>query len=90
MNLYSLVSYIKRAKNRKEILKALDKPMMPSELVIKLYQKNSNTYFNIVSRALSELKEKGLVKILNPNDKTGRIYQRTESGNKILKEINQK
>ena len=37
--------------------KNLDKPMMPSELVMKIYKSNSNTYFNLVSRALSELKE---------------------------------
>ncbi len=67
---------------------AIDKPMMPSEIVIKIYGKNSNTAFNIVSRALSELTKKGLIEILNPKEKTGRIYRRTKLGDKIFKQIN--
>jgi hypothetical protein len=51
MELLKSVSFVKRAKNRKKVFLALDKPMMPSELVMKIYGKNSNTYFNIVSRA---------------------------------------
>lgn len=57
--------------------------MMPSELVLKIYKKQSNTSFNIVSKALAELKEKDLVEIVNPKDKTGRIYQRTKLGGKV-------
>ncbi|NCN86855.1 hypothetical protein GW932_03400 [archaeon] len=61
--------------------------MMPSELVMKIYKSNSNTYFNLVSRALAELKEKKLVEIVNPEDKTGRIYKRTKEGEKVLKKL---
>ena len=84
MELLKAVSIVKRGKNRKKVFLALDKPMMPSELVIKIYGKSSNTYFNIVSRALTELKEKELVNIVNPEDRTGRIYQRTQLGKKVL------
>ena len=83
MELLKAVSIVKRGKNRKKVFLALDNPIMPSELVIKIYGKSSNTYFNIVSRALTELKEKGLVNIVNPEDKTGRIYQRTKLGEKV-------
>ena len=65
----------------------LDKPMMPSELVIKIYKSNSNTYFNLVSRALSELKDKKLVEAVNPQDRTGRIYKRTKEGERVAKEL---
>ena len=61
--------------------------MMPSELVIKIYKKNSNTYFNLVSRALAELKSKKLVEVVNPEDRTGRIYRRTKEGEKVVKEL---
>lgn len=87
MELLKAVSFIKRGKNRKKVFLALDKPLMPSELVLKIYGKNSNTYFNIVSRGLAELKEKGLVEIVNPEDRTGRIYQRTKFGKKIFKQV---
>ncbi|MBS3122457.1 ArsR family transcriptional regulator [Candidatus Woesearchaeota archaeon] len=87
MELLKAVSIVKRGKNRKKVFLALDKPMMPSELVIKIYGKSSNTYFNIVSRALTELKEKELVDIVNPEDRTGRIYQRTKVGDKVIKSL---
>ena len=87
MTLLNLVSFVKRGKNRNKVFLALDKPMMPSELVNKMYGTNSNTYFNLVSRALSELKEKKLVEVLNPKEKTGRIYQKTKLGNSVTKRL---
>jgi len=87
MELLKAIGFIKRGKNRKEIFMNLDKPMMPSELVIKIYKSNSNTYFNLVSRALSELKDKKLVEVINPEDRTGGIYKRTKEGEKVAKEL---
>jgi DNA-binding HxlR family transcriptional regulator len=49
----------------------------------KIYNKTSNTYFNLVSRALSELKEKKLIEVVNPNEKTGRIYRKTKLGKEV-------
>ena len=82
-----LAAKIKRAKNRKVVFLALDKPLMPSELVRKVYGKNSNTYFNLVSRALAELIEIGVLRVINPKEKTGRIYELTEIGKKIKRLI---
>lgn len=87
MSVLNLVGYVKRGKNRKITFLALDKPLMPSELMRKIYGKTSNTYFNLVSRALSELKEKKLIEIVNPNEKTGRIYQKTKLGEEVEKKI---
>ena len=87
MELLKVTGFIKRGKNRKEVFMNLDKPMMPSELVMKIYKSNSNTYFNLVSRALSELKEKKLVEVVNPEDRTGRIYKRTKEGERVAKEL---
>jgi len=87
MELLKTIGFVKRGKNRKEVFLNLNQPMMPSELVIKIYKKNSNTYFNLVSRALSELKEKKLVEVINPEDRTGRIYKRTKEGERVVKEL---
>ena len=87
MELLKAIGFVKRGKNRKEIFMNLDKPMMPSELVMKVYKSNSNTYFNLVSRALAELKGKRLVEIVNPEDRTGRIYKRTKEGKKVANKI---
>lgn len=87
MALLDWISFVKRGKNRKRVFLALDKPMMPSELVLKIYGKSSNTYFNLVSRALSELKSKKLVEIVNPRQKTGRIYRKTKFGKQVAEKI---
>jgi DNA-binding PadR family transcriptional regulator len=87
MELLKQIGFIKRGKNRKEVFLNLDKPMMPSELVMKIYKSNSNTYFNLISRALAELKDKKLVEVVNPEDRTRRIYRRTKEGEKVSKQI---
>jgi len=84
---WKLISEVKRAKNREKVFLAIDKLIMPSELVIKLYGKSSNTRFNIVSRALNELLKMGLVKIKNPKEKTGRLYELTSIGRSVKKEL---
>ena len=83
MSLLDLAGYIKRGKNRKRVFLVLEAPMMPSEIVNNIYGKTSNTYFNIVSRALSELANKRLIEVVNPKDKTGRIYRKTKLGVKV-------
>jgi len=87
MALLDLVGFAKRAKNRKKVFLALDQPMIPSELMRKIYGKTSNTYFNLVSRALSELAEKKLIEVVNPKEKTGRIYQKTKHGKQVEEEL---
>ncbi|MBU0460878.1 ArsR family transcriptional regulator [Patescibacteria group bacterium] len=89
MALLDLVGFVKRAKNRQKVFLSLDKPLMPSELMRKIYGKTSNTYFNLVSRALSELSEKKLVEVINPKEKTGRIYQKTKLGKEVEEKIKQ-
>jgi DNA-binding HxlR family transcriptional regulator len=85
MTLLDLMGFVKRGQNRKKIFLALDKPMMPSELMRKIYNKTSNTYFNLVSRALTELKERKLIEVVNPKEKTGRIYRKTKLGKDVEK-----
>lgn len=82
---WNLIAKIKRASNRKKVFLAIEKPILPSELVKKSYGKSSNFYFNIVSRALSELKKLKLVKVKNPRAKTGRVYEITSLGKRIKK-----
>jgi len=88
MAVLNLVGYVKRGKNRQIIFLALDKPMMPSEIMKKIYGKTSNTYFNLVSRALGELTEKKLIEVVNPNEKTGRIYRKTKLGMEVERKLN--
>ena len=86
-DILKLVGKVKRGKNRLKIFKAIDEPIMPSELVVKVYGKKSNTYFNLVSRALAELKSLGLIEVINPKERTGRIYQLTKIGKKVKEKV---
>ncbi len=82
-NLVLSAARVKRGSNRLKVFLALEDNMMPSDLVRNIYGKYSVTSFNIVSRALKELTELKLVKVLNPDEKTGRIYVLTEKGRKV-------
>lgn len=84
---YGNVSFIKRGKNRLKVFMAVEGTPMPSELVIKIYGRRSNTYFNIISRALAELKRHGLVRVVNPAEKTGRLYELTKRGLTLRKKL---
>lgn len=78
------VAFVKRAKNRKKVLAALQEPGLPSELVLQIYGNSSETFFSTVSRALRELEEAKLIEILNPGEKTGRTYRLTSNGRAVL------
>ena len=73
-------SFVFRGKHRKEVLEHLDKPKTPTQL-----KEEIKIHFNIVSRTLIELEEKGLVECLNPSQKMARFYMITDKGKKILK-----
>lgn len=81
---WSLASYIKRSSQRKKVLEAMKtkEVSMPSEIKEEVEMHQSH-----VSRALKQLEEKDLVRLMNPGDKTGRIYQPTPKAKEILKLI---
>ena len=82
-----IIAKIKRASNRKKVFLAIDRPMMPSEVVHKIYKRPSSSYYAIVSRSISELKKLGVIRILNPKEKTGRIYILTALGKKLRNKL---
>lgn len=84
---WDLISKVRRAKNRKKVFLAIDKPIMPSELTAKIYGKPSTTYLNTVSRALGELLHDGIVRVKNPKARTGRLYELTQKGKRLKKEV---
>ena len=79
---WQTLGFVRRSDNRKNIIKELDRPLIPKEIAEETDMHQSN-----VSRALKELKEKDIVEVLNPEAKTGRLYQLTGKGDKIRKEL---
>lgn len=85
-----MISTIKRGSNRLRVFMAMptDKAIMPNELVRKIYGKTTNTDFAIVSRALKELTDLGVVTLLSAKkEKTGRLYRLAKQGTDVRKEL---
>jgi len=74
------LSWVKRGKQRREIIVHLKNTQTPSEI-----SKKAGYSLNHTSRILNQFKKHGLVKLLNPKEKTGRLYQLTSSG-KVIKD----
>ena len=75
-----IIELIKLSKNREKIFKALDgETLKPTNI-----SKKTNITSNNVSRILSQLREKNLVRLLNPETKRGRLYELTDYGKEIL------
>lgn len=75
-----IIEFIKLSKNREKIFKALDgETLKPTNI-----SKKTNIPSNNVRRILSQLREKNLVRLLNPETKRGRLYELTDYGKEIL------
>ena len=77
------VSYVLSSSYRKKVLEGLYIPKTPSRLSKELGINKTH-----ISRSLSELESKKMVKCLTPNVAKGRIYVITDYGKEILKEVN--
>ena len=73
-------SWIVRGKQRKKIIKVMDrnKPKIPTQI-----KEQTKLSLNNVSDVLREFKKKRIVKCLNPKEKTGRLYKLTPKGMRI-------
>ena len=80
--MWEKVSFVRRGQLRTRILLSLENPNNPTDLAKKL-----NSHRPTVSNAISELKDKGLVKRLNPNEKNISIYGITTEGKQIAEKI---
>jgi len=76
------VSFVISSSYRKKVLGALEKPKTPSIL-----SKELNINKTHISRALSELEAKKIVKCLTPESAKGRLYLITNYGKKILSKV---
>ncbi len=76
------LSWVKRGKQRREIIVHIVGTKTPTEI-----SKKSGYSLNHTSKVLNEFRKHNLVKLLNPEDKTGRLYQLTEKGKVVKDEI---
>ena len=75
-----IIEFVKRSQYRQRVLTSLDgNVLMPKEIA-----KRSDIKTNHVSKVLSELKNKELVELINPEARKGRLYRLTDLGNEIM------
>lgn len=75
---WELYAWVKRSKQRQRIVRLLKQPQTPTDISEEL-----DIHIAQVSYSLSEMQERGLVEVLNPEAKTGRLYRLTEAGNEV-------
>lgn len=75
-------SWIIRGKQRKKIIKVMNKPKIPTEI-----KEETKLSLNNVSDVLREFRKKKIAKCLNPKEKTGRLYQLTPRGMRIREKL---
>lgn len=79
---YRLKAFLDRSPNRKKILNLLaerQEAMRPTDIASELEVQRET-----VSRRITDLKDEGLVKVMNPKDNRNRYYRSTEKGKKLL------
>ncbi len=79
------LSWIKRGKQRREIITHIEDIKTPTEVA-----KESGYSLNHASRILNEFKRQGMVKLHNPHEKTGRLYELTSLGKAIRDKLRPK
>lgn len=79
---WDITAFIVRSSYRKKVFLELSKPQRPSQIA-----KALDLRLTHITRALRELKQRDLVKCLNPKETMGRYYQLTSKGENVLKEV---
>ena len=79
---YKDYSWILKGKQRKKILKVMDKPLIPTQI-----KEKTDLSLNNVSDILREFRKRNLAECINPKEKTGRIYELTDKGKKLRKQL---
>jgi len=82
-----LYSWIARGSQRTAVMKALIRPMTPTQAYKKAKEKNGKITLNSTSAVLRAFVREGLASCVNVEEKTGRIYELTQSGTEIQTEI---
>ncbi|MBW2989967.1 hypothetical protein KY358_06660 [Candidatus Woesearchaeota archaeon] len=86
MNL-KLYAWVVRGAQRVPVIKAMSRPMTPSQIRKKSVRENPKISLNNASDILRAFVKNGLAVCLNDKDKTGRLYQLTKEGKEIREEL---
>ncbi len=74
--------WVLRGKQRKKVIKVLNKPKIPTQI-----KEETKLGLNNVSDVLRSFQKKKIARCLNPKEKTGRLYELTLKGMRIREEL---
>ncbi len=80
--MWELLSFMQGKVRRSALFALRDGPKTPSKIA-----DETGEHLSHISRALREMKEKGLVECMTPGRSKNRIYQITEKGVIVLEEL---
>ena len=75
-------SWVIRGSQKKKVMKSLKKAKIPTQI-----KDETKLSLNNVSDVLREFRKRKLVKCLNPDQRTGRLYELTLKGMKVREQI---
>ncbi len=74
--------WVLRGKQRKKVIKVLNKPKIPTQI-----KEETKLGLNNVSDILRSFQKRKIARCLNPKEKTGRLYKLTSKGMRIREEL---
>ncbi len=74
--------WVLRGKQRKKIIRVLNKPKIPTQI-----KEETKLGLNNVSDILRSFQKRKIARCLNPKEKTGRLYKLTSKGMRIREEL---
>lgn len=77
--------FVVRGKQRREIIKLMDRPKTPTEL-----KEESKLSITNVSRVLIQFEKQGLAKCITPQHVIGRVYRLTKRGEEVRNKLTKK
>ena len=82
-NNLQLFSWVARGKQKRAVIKAMDKIKTPSQIYKKAKELNNKLSLNNTSDILREFRKKGIAVCLNEDKRMRRLYELTEIGKEI-------
>lgn len=82
-----LLSWVLRGSQRREIIKVITGNKIPAQIYKEAVKLNPRITRNSVSDVLREFKKRFIVRCINPYEKKGRIYELTDLGKSLLRQI---
>lgn len=83
--MWELLSFIQGKVRQAALLALRSGPKTPSRIA-----EETDEHLSHISRALREMREKGLVECMTPRQSKNRIYRITEKGMLVLEELSRK